>query len=423
MTGFFDLLMEGDSGDDEEIKVDEKVEKEIEESCLPMTTLIEATFTDVETSVNTAIETYEMACIIGGTKVVAEGLDQEGASEILTETVGSFFESIGNAIKKARDAVVGLIQKLILNAQAIGKDIKAKYGKIESNFNKNYKSGAKYKGFIIDKNVMEKCSAAVNEVAADSNINKSFNVGTVVTENANPVKDIVTAFISKSGISSKAETIKDVATDVKKAFGIDGDAKEISVGSNELGTMKAVVQSCTKAEFKREKQAMKDANKVANECLKELKKGAKQADTAKEKISIMTKTFSTWTNLASTITNLKLKTQYSAGRSYLHWMQKIAKGKGGTAAADDGAATDTDTGDDPKPYDDDSGTGYYDTGAQESFIPGMTIEEVFEYAELSDILEASDVDDDENGVEESYDGGFPELGDGSIYSIAEQLLI
>lgn len=412
MTKFLGLLLEGvDTSSDEEIEVDEKVEKEIEETCLPMGTLIETVFTDIENGINVAIETYEMACIVGGVKVVSEGLDQGGATAILTEATDNFFTQIWEQIKKGCDWLVGMIQKLIINVQAIGKDIKAGYTKIEADFDKQFKAGAKYKGYMFNMAKAEEIMNAVASVMGTVIISNAFTAGDLDdnadTEKGGAMKDIVKAFIDEAKIDSKAETVKDVVPDVKKALGIDGDPSEITVDAGKVSDMKAVVTACTKDAFKKEKQTINDARKTMNECKKILKNVAKEADVAKEKVSGMARKFSACTNLAVTIANLKLKLQYGAGRSYLSWMKKIAKGKGV------------------------NGNGGEETTTEESFIPGYTVAEAFEYAEVADILEGCDDSEDEGGeeetpeeeVKESFDGNNSALDGTSIVELAEQLLI
>ena len=414
MNGFLDILLEGASNP-EDIQVDEKIEKEIEESCLPMTTLIEATFSDVETGINAAIETYEMACIVGGVKVVAENMDQDGATELLTEASDNLFTRIWEQIKKACDWVVSMIQKLIINVQAIGKDIKAGYAKIESDFDKNFKAGAKYKGYMFDLKTAEEVVSAVDAVGKATILKEGLSAGDFAnTEKGGPEKDIVASFIKESGIESKAETIKDVVGDVKKALGISGDASEITIDSGKVSEMKAVVTACTKDAYKKEKQAINSARKTANQCKSVLKKAAKEAGTAKEKVSAMSHEFSAWTHLMATICNLKLKLQYSAGRSYLSWMKKIAKGKGTNGDGNDNSSDANQAGNDESSQ---------DASAMDGFIPGYSVFESFEYGEVADLLEGSDEsdDDDELQVEESFNQDFDY--DGSIIGLAEQLLM
>lgn len=356
MSSIWDLLLEGAGSadaDTETPEVDEEIEKKVAESVLPIDVMIESIFTDAATEVNAAFETYEMACIVGGLKVVSEGMDQDGAKDVLTEAAGNLWNSLVAAVNKLRDSVISAIRKVIVSAESIGKNIKPNFDKIEAEFDKNFEDGKfKYKGYIVNPASFNAVDTAVNgsksllgmdefEKGGDGNGNYNDKAG--ATDEGDPTKKVIKLFVDNTdGLSSKAESQKDLINDIKTFFGCGGDAAEVAVSKSDVDVMKAIISGCTKEAFKAEKKFIADINDITKRMVKDLKAGIKEVDSESTKASWSrwVATLQAYAHIITAVINLKIKVKYSAANSYLGWMTTVAKGKGVTESVEESFSMD-----------------------------------------------------------------------------------
>ena len=98
---------------------------------LPLSTLIESVFTDVQMGLIAAEETYELACIVGGTQVITEGSGQEGATLVLEGAIKNFFKTIGEKLSQFWDWIKKMWNKFIGLFKKDGKALNSEFNKVK----------------------------------------------------------------------------------------------------------------------------------------------------------------------------------------------------------------------------------------------------------------------------------------------------
>lgn len=354
MKDFLKLLLEGSensSAEVEEPMTDEATDKEVNESCLPTGLLIESVFTDINASLNIALETYQMACIVGGVQVVSEGMDQEGATAILTEVTNNIFAKIKEGLIKAKNWFVSLVKKIIDGFKSIGKDTATKFKAVEADFDKNFESGKfKYKGSIIDlavaddllKSVDKSIKDAISEITSDIDDISKNDSDEADDMGKTLISDPAAFFISEvidnaSGVDLKdAKNQADVVNALKKAMGYESDGgKEIEVSSTEATRMKEVIKYTEKSNCEKERELIKTTSKACDDIVAKLKTVENSnKPNATKWAHAAASMFNFASQLAASLVNTKIKMAAAAAKSYLGWMKQIAAGKGVTEGAE-----------------------------------------------------------------------------------------
>ena len=98
---------------------------------LPLSTLIESAFTDMQIGLIAAEESYELACIVGGTQVVTEGSGQEGATLVLEGAIKNFFKMIGEKLKQFWEWIKKMWNKFIGLFKKDGKALNSEFNKVK----------------------------------------------------------------------------------------------------------------------------------------------------------------------------------------------------------------------------------------------------------------------------------------------------
>ena len=98
---------------------------------LPLSTLIESAFTDMQIGLIAAEETYELACIVGGTQVVTEGSGQEGATLVLEGAIKNFFKMVGEKLKQFWEWIKKMWNKFIGLFKKDGKALNSEFNKVK----------------------------------------------------------------------------------------------------------------------------------------------------------------------------------------------------------------------------------------------------------------------------------------------------
>lgn len=103
----------------------------IDECGLPLSTLIESVFTDMQMGLIAAEETYELACIVGGTQVITEGSGQEGATLVLEGAIKNFFGMIAKKLKQFWEWIKKMWNKFIGLFKKDGKALNSEFDKVK----------------------------------------------------------------------------------------------------------------------------------------------------------------------------------------------------------------------------------------------------------------------------------------------------
>lgn len=351
---FLQLLLEGSNCDDgEDVETNPEVDKEIEENWLPMSTIIENAFAAADMEVIAALETYEMACIVGGVQVVSEGLDRADANAILMEAANGFFTKIKETAKKIKDWFVSIFKKITDKFTIFSRDLSKKEQKLRPDFDKAWaekKGKATYKGSIINTKTMLDMIHNINKDAklmVDSPIkyfsSKSLEDIEDVMKNGrdegltklvekptgNVHRRIMNAMTGQKSDNYDL-TVADCTKVFKTRIGYGDEPKEITVSDADVAAMRAVINLSAKDLCNADKESVKYITDLANSTIKFIDKI--EADSTKypevtKVISGVTQQLNTLSSSLATIMNTKIQIVTSAAKSYLGWMRSIAGGK------------------------------------------------------------------------------------------------
>ena len=342
MRNFLETLLEGACGaNTDDVEVSKDVEKEIEESNLPIGTLIECVTSNGTIGINAALEAYEMACIVGGVSVVSEGLGTEGASTLLEGAVKDFFKKIVEQIKKIKDWFVGMVKKIVSKFTSIGGDVTAKYEKYKSDFDKNFEDGKfTFKGKILD---FENGSRTANNITGciDDILDELVEIK-LEGNDKDDIKSIVDA--AKSGktkniweglsdvIGEKVENANDVIALIKKKYGASDDieSKDIKVSSNDVAVMRQVIEASSKDVKKIAKSSIDTVNAKCNIAIKVVKEAEKEAGENTDAVKVIQEAVSELNMLSglyAQVINTQLGIFASASKAYVEFISQVAKGK------------------------------------------------------------------------------------------------
>ena len=351
---FLQLLLEGSNCDDgEDVETNPEVDKEIEENWLPMSTIIENAFAAADMEVIAALETYEMACIVGGVQVVSEGLDQADANAILMEAANGFFAKIKETAKKVKDWFVSIFKKITDKFTIFSRDLSKKEQKLRPDFDKAWaekKGKATYKGSIINTKTMLDMIHNINKDAklmVDSPIKyfSSKSLEDIEDVMKNGREEGLTKLVEKPAgnvhrrimnamTGQKSDnydlTVEDCTKVFKTRIGYGDEPKEITVSDADVAAMRAVINLSAKDLCNADKESVKYITDLANSTIKFIDKI--EADSTKypevtKVISGVTQQLNTLSSSLATIMNTKVQIVTSAAKSYLGWMRSIAGGK------------------------------------------------------------------------------------------------
>lgn len=340
MRNFLEALLESANNSNiDDVTIDENIEKEIAECTLPANVLIECIMTDATTSINAALETYEMACIVGGVKVVSEGLEAEGASALLENAAKDFFKKIVEQLKKIKDWFVGTIKKIASKFSSLGGDINKKYEKYRADFDKNFESDKyKFTGKIIDwktgedtfealTDSIEKTFDNIIELGSDD---RNMTADMISDDAQKGIKNIDTWGMLSDAVGSKVENSAGVIELIKKKYGVSDDieSKDIKVSSSDADTMKKVVESVSKDNKKIANASIDIVNSKCNTAIKvvnDAESNAKENADAVKIIREMATSMNTLAGLYAQIVNTRLSVFGGAAKAYIAFIVKVAK--------------------------------------------------------------------------------------------------
>lgn len=350
---FLQLLLEGsDCGNNDDVETNPDIDKEIEENWLPMSTIIENAFAAADMEVIAALETYEMACIVGGVQVVSEGLDQADANAILMEAANGFFTKIKDTAKKIKDWFVSIFKKITDKFTVFSRDLSKKEQKLRPDFDKAWaekKGNPTYKGSIISPKKVVQVTHEINEMArvlVDAPVKYFSNSLDKIEESIKSGKDPEIAHLIEKpagythnklmeAITGKESnnydfTVADCTKEFKAYIGYEDDPKEIVVSNADVEVMRSVINLSAKTICDADKVSVKYITNLADSTIKFLNKI--EADSTKypetnKMISAITQRLNTLSGSLASLMNTKVQIVTSAAKSYLGWMKSIAGGK------------------------------------------------------------------------------------------------
>lgn len=350
---FLQLLLEGSDCDNNgDVETNPDIDKEIEENWLPMSTIIENAFAAADMEVIAALETYEMACIVGGVQVVSEGLDQADANAILMEAANGFFTKIKDTAKKIKDWFVSIFKKITDKFTVFSRDLSKKEQKLRPDFDKAWaekKGNPTYKGSIISPKKVVQVTHEINEMArvlVDAPVKYFSNSLDKIEESIKSGKDpeiahliekpagythnkLMEAITGKEG-NNYDFTVADCTKEFKAYIGYEDDPKEVVVSNADVEVMRSVINLSAKTICDADKVSVKYITNLADSTIKFLNKI--EADSTKypetnKMISAITQRLNTLSGSLASLMNTKVQIVTSAAKSYLGWMRSIAGGE------------------------------------------------------------------------------------------------
>lgn len=342
MKSFLQTLLEGaDSTAKVDITTNEEVEKEVNESCLPMDMLIESVSTDITIGLNRAVEVYEMACIVGGVKVVQEGTGQEGAAELLTEASDNFFSKILEKIKKIKDWFVAMIKKIGNKIASLFTNIDKAWAKYEADYRKNFEAGKfKFTGHIIDLNAGDDFFTSISEASKEciGEISDKLDDPSKMTEEEAKEMTVENLFkMVSEAIGEEVENSAEVTAALKKVMKVDKESKEITVSAEDSDTMTNVIIAATKDGQKTLKASTDLMVSSCNMLVKRVEATKKQNGDNAIAVKYCTNAvtiLNTISSVLATLVNIYSTSIAQAAKAYIGFVTKVAQGKGVTESMD-----------------------------------------------------------------------------------------
>lgn len=357
MTDFVKTLLESTASDDGVI-VDDNVQ--VEECSIPISTIIESAVADFDIAMTNAIEVYEMACVIGGVKVVSEGAGQSEAATLLEAASENFFTKIAGFFKKIGQKIAEIWNMVLSKVKTIGKNSQKTYNKYRAAAKEKLKK-AEQDGKKIplpetveiinvdtgEKNVGEAISGTISTWSdIDGVISEEFSGDWSDEKNSEMINtdwSISAAFGRLCGkklpADASAETIKEFVAEKYKV-----KTKEPSLNATHINIFTKVVDLAASEEVagagKLCKMIEKSAKKLEN-AADAFSKKAPDGDTAKAFFTAAQKMISTMTNISLTVINTRASIIINAATAYANYIKGVATGKiapaGETASNDEGS--------------------------------------------------------------------------------------
>lgn len=416
MTDFLKSLLESTDNDDNS-SIDGNIQ--VEESVLPLSTLIESTFADFDTSMIQAAEVYEMACVVGGVKVVSEGAGASEASVLLESTVKDFFGKIAKIFKKIGEKIVEIWNMIIQKIKNIGKNSQKVYNKYRAAAKEKLKkANADGKNIPIPdslkiinvdagEEVFAGAVASLREKWLSDDMFKTFDGNewsedefNKFTSNDYSLGAIFNEITEKSSAKTDA-TAEDLKNFVTSKYEVKTQEKYLN--ATHINIFTKVVDLAASEDVAGAGKLCKQIEKIAKKLEKkaeEFSKNAPDDDTAKKFFTAAQSMFSNSSNVAITIINTRASIIINAAQAYANYTKSVATGKAGSAGDEENT-------DSPE-------------SAEE---PATDAVDYSVYFESCDVFEGDcgDCDDDEEDVEE---GGCKKAATESmsISDIAQMLL-
>lgn len=339
MTDFVKTLLESTAGDDGVI-ADDNVQ--VEECSIPISTIIESAVADFDIAMTNAIEVYEMACVIGGVKVVSEGAGQSEAAALLEAASENFFTKIAGFFKKIGQKIAELWNMFVEKVKSIGKNSQKIFNKYRAAAKEKLKN-AERKGEkiplpekfeIIDPDGEEDCSTFIKDAIDNyNNIEKSLDdLGFSGDWNEDDYNGMVGTDWSVSSVAKRVFDLDVSSTEelkTKLAEAYKGSTEKF-LTANMIDTFTAVVDLAASDDVARSGKICKMMEKNA----KKLEKGAeafsKKApddDKAKKFFTAAQTMLSTILSITMTIINTRASIIINAATAYANFTKGVATGK------------------------------------------------------------------------------------------------
>lgn len=423
MTDFVKALLES-TAEDGDMNTNDNVQ--VEESSTPISTLIESAFADFDIAMINAMEVYEMACVIGGVKVVSEGAGQTEAAALLEAASGNFFGKIADFFRKIGKSIADLWNKIVAKIKTIGKNSQKMYNKYRAAALEKVKK-AKSDGktipfpaeikFINVESSEKEFASIINDISTtwadiDKSLGEDFNGDWSDDKKSN----IVDTDWSISNVFGKIvgkkladdATIETVKEYVAKKYELENhnpdlDERYINLFTKTVDLAASEEVAGAGKLCKMIEQGAKKLEKMADAYSKK----APDGDAAKTFFTAAQKMISTMSNVALTIVNTRAAFIINAATGYANYIKSVATGKIG-------------------PKGEEAPTGDGSEGEQQTATDGVDYSMFFEsYDILEEGCAGEDCDDEDEGDDDVLEGGCKKkssMESQSIVDIARMLV-
>ena len=343
MTDFVKALLESTVADD-----NTNDDVTVEECLTPISTLIESAVADFDIAMTDATEVYEMACIVGGAKIVSEGAGQSEAATLLEAASGNFFSKIADFFKKIGQKIAEIWGILMEKVKSIGKNSQKTFNKYRAAAKEKLKNAEKegkeiplpenFKVIDIATGEKEFEDIVKNDIDSYSDVDKTLDkYGMGASDEWNEEESAALTGLDWSSVSTVAKgmygidnvsSIEDLKKYVVNKY--SGGSTGTTLTATMIDTFTTTVDLAASEDVARSGKMCKMIQNGA----KKMEKGAEafskkapDSDKAKKLFASAQAMISMLTNISMTIINTRASIIINAATAYANFIKGVATGK------------------------------------------------------------------------------------------------